>query len=116
MPEDTTEAAGPIVEPVEVQPSVTLVAVYDGQVVYQAMVGGIALARMLAELSTTKGVPMDRQEQTLETLGQDIYKTDRESALALRTTFGAYMPWGDVSNLPQVFANHDLTMFFVVSY
>lgn len=106
----------PSVEPIEVEPSVNLVAVYDGEVVYQALVGGVALSKLLTELANTEGVPCHRQEQTLANLGQDIYKTGLDFIMGLRTAFSTHMQFKDVRGLDQVFGKHDLTMFLVVSY
>ena len=115
MSDETTQ--GPRVEAVEVEPSVSLVVVYGSDVAYQALVGAAPLASLLADIAATDGTPLEKQDQVLEVLGQDIYQTnDTEFVLGLKTAFASYMKWKNVKHLSQVFTKPDLTYAFIVSY
>ena len=103
-------------EIMETNPSVNLIALHSGEVVYQAKVGGSALATVLLEIAAIPDFPIEKQEYQVDNIGQEILQTsDRELVLTLRSAFVSIL-WDRIKQLPTIFNSEGLTFSFVISY
>ena len=97
-------------------PSVNLIALHSGEVVYQSKVGDGTLALLISELSKLSDFPIEKQEYQIDNIGQEIFQTaDKEFLFSLRGSFTS-LSWHAAKQLSTVFLSEGLTFAFVVSY
>jgi hypothetical protein len=85
-------------------------------VLYQILVGGLALAKLLKEASLADGYPVYNNEDMLDVIGQDIYVVgNKEYVFSILGTFTA-IPWGKLDEVRKLLFRDDLTFSFVASF
>ena len=116
MSKNKHQKKSPTINTLEVEPTVIFTAIHSGEVVYQAVVGEQALAKLLLDLSENSDTPLTRQEYQIDTVGQEILHTkDKSFFLSLIGAFSA-LPWERAKSYPQMFTSEGLTFSFVISY
>ena len=105
-----------VIEILDSDPSVNLIALHSGEVVYQSKVGDGTLAILISDLSKLPDSPLERQEYQIDNIGQEIFQTnDKEFLLSLRGAFTS-LTWQAAKQLESIFQSEGLTFAFVVSY